>query len=232
MRIFGSCREAYYEIRRDLLEVGEWVQGFSYQDKIVENDPQFDFMELHPYVYTITDTSDTGVVGDLLELDWAWIQREHQERMIGGLNPGQAWKLRDDVWGEFLETNCRFSYTYSERFGTGDQIHAIIRELQRHPHSRQAIVSVYRSDLDLPNVGGSARIPCSMFYQFMVRNNKLDLYYVMRSCDFFTHFPYDMILAINLQNHVASCLNQDLGPFTHMITSLHAFRKDFGAEVF
>ena len=140
-------------------------------------------------------------------------------------------------WEEFLEDDGKFAYTYSERFHPGvnyemDQPFFIFSELKRHPASRQAIVQIFDVHKDLSRIGGKSRIPCSMFYQLMIRNGAVDLHYIMRSCDFFTHFPYDQLLAIRFQELAACVLNRPVGIFHHIITSLHGFRKDFGPGVF
>jgi len=65
-----------------------------------------------------------------------------------------------------------------------------------------------------------------MYYQFYIRDNKLHMIYTMRSCDFLTHFIYDVYFSIFLQSYVADNLNLNMGTFTHFIGSLHAYKKD------
>lgn len=232
MRIYSGLNEAHSEIMRDLLEVGEWIHGYSVQDQIVEGDKAFDFMELSPYAYMLSETNDLDSFTKRLELNGAWIQAEFEERVLGGFNPGEAWKLRGKVWKPFIQRGGTFAYTYSQRLHWQNQLSRIVEELAFRPTTRQAVITIYQSMPDACRLGGARRIPCSMFYQFMTRNGALSLHYVMRSCDFFTHFPYDQILAIKLQRYVAALLDLEVGIFTHFITSLHAFRKDFPEEVF
>lgn len=232
MRIYSGLSEAHKEIMRDLLEVGEWIHGHSVQDQTVEGDESFDFMELSPYTYMITQTDDLKNFTKELGLNRSWIDDEFEERLIGGLNPGVAWTKREATWRPFIEHTGRFAYTYSERLHRNNQLNRVISELRLHPASRQAVVTMYQVDADVSSLGGFRRIPCSMFYQLMVRRGALDLHYVMRSCDFFQHFPYDQILAIKLQAHVAERLNRPVGIFTHFITSLHGFRRNFPRDVF
>lgn len=80
--------------------------------------------------------------------------------------------------------------------------------------------------MDMQSMGGSGRVPCSMYYQMMIRENKLDLIYTMRSCDFLVHFPVDVMLALRLQKYMASQLSREIGTFTYFTGSLHAYRKD------
>lgn len=243
MRIFGDLNVAYEEIRRDLLETGVWHSGHSYQDKVVEGDERFDFMELSPYLWTFTDPGNHKKLLafiDEQDLDLNWISFETSERMFLSqeletgderLNPGKAWKLRE-VWEPFIEDTGQFSYTYANRFSINNQWEWAIEELTEHPTSRQVIIGVHDWKTDNLNAGGTHRIPCSMFYHLMIRDEKLNLHYVMRSCDIHTHFPYDVILALHAQILMARWIEIECGVFSHFVTSLHGFKKDFGSEVF
>lgn len=234
MRIYSELNEAYDEIMRDLYEVGEWTHGNTVQDQYVFGDADFDFMELRPYSYMLTGWDDKEDYIDRLGLSRAWLDAEFAERINPYLNnPGEAYRIRNDVWSPFLEPSGRFSYTYNERFRLGDQFTRVIEVLKTNIHTRQAVISIYNPILDAERLGGYQRVPCSMFYQFMVRNGELELFYVMRSCDFFTHFPYDQLLALRLLEIVGrDCLGLPRARFTHVITSLHGFRKDFPKGVF
>lgn len=249
MRIFTDLIEAYQEIERDLHEVGIWIRGHSVQDQIVKGNPDYDFAELSPYLWCFTQPGNTSKWNDLalyLNLNTEWLNAEHRERMCSlhdrqvrdnlMLNPGKAWKLRAEVWEPFIEKKGQhkgqFAYTYANRFATAHQLWRVQRELIKNPGTRQAIVSNYAFVLDSRNIGGAHRTPCSMFYHFMVRDYKLNLHYVMRSCDFFTHFPYDVLLAVKMLNTMAATISYPVGVFTHFVTSLHGFRKDFSPGVF
>jgi thymidylate synthase len=92
-------------------------------------------------------------------------------------------------------------------------------------------MTVYDRHQDIKNMGGIARIPCSMYYQFLRRNRNnqevLDCIYTMRSCDIYTHFLYDIWLTMRLQEYVANSLGIEPGNFTHFIGSLHAYKRDY-----
>lgn len=233
MRIFGGLLEAHKEIERDLFEVGVWISGYSYQDKVVEGDEGFDFMELSPYVYSLTEWKDKNELIEKLKLSAQWMFVEFTERVSGDpINPGTAWEWRRNVWEEFIEDTGKFAYTYAARFAKMQQLPRVAAELKKHPQTRQAIVGVHDHVWDIIKMGAHGRIPCSMFYQFMIRNGALNMHYVMRSCDFHTHWAYDALLGIRLLEWMALQINRPVGIFTHIITSLHGFRKDFGSDVF
>jgi hypothetical protein len=178
----------------------------------------------------------------------AYINQEFLDRTSGfPANPGHAWEYRRALWEQFRDPDTgRFHYTYAERIAP--QLHRIMRELQERPTTRQAIINIHsnilpipwepddienRKDVDFPptsadliNMGGSGRVPCSMYYQLMIRDGKVDLIYCMRSCDFLTHFPVDIMLALRIQSWFASSLGLRSGRFTYFAGSLHAFVRD------
>lgn len=176
-----------------------------------------------------------------------YINAEFNDRLSGQqLNPGTSWSERPEVWTEFLHDG-KFAYTYSERMTP--QLDKIKRELRVHPDTRQAVINIHSNVAALPgwyspadtkalghnivwastdceNTGGAGRIPCSMYYQFLRRGEKLDLIYTMRSCDLLVHYPVDLMLALRLQSRWADDLGLKPGTFTHFIGSLHAYQKD------
>lgn len=224
MRIYKSFPEAKNEIARDLNELGLDVHTDTYQDKFIGDKPEFATKELPNYLYMVLDPDFTQVEGIHSE----WVEQEWQDRLIGSLNPGNAWKTRPEVWEQFLEKDerghNRFSYTYSERMG-GKHIQHIIEELKRHSQSRQLYLSVWKQNTDEERLG-NRRVPCSLGYHFLYRQEKLHITYSMRSCDFVTHYPNDICLAAILLHHVAEKAKLEVGTFTHFVGSLHVFAKD------
>jgi thymidylate synthase len=173
-------------------------------------------------MYTVTDP-DYTMIGGVHE---EWVAQEWADRLAGELNPGKAWRLREDVWRQFLtglEASRRFDYTYSQRMG-GKHIQRVIEEINEHPESRQLYLPVW-SEVD-ERRRGLKRVPCSLGYWFNLRKGRLNLTYMMRSCDFFTHYPNDVALAAMLLRYVADETGYDVGSFTHYIGAFHVFEKD------
>lgn len=224
-RIFGTCLEAHGETKRTLFEMGTRNPSDSVQDKAVAGDPDYEMLELRGYDFKISDIASVDQFIDELSLSREYIDAEFGERVYGQwANPGGSWRHREEVWKPFLEKKTgKFAYTYNERMSQALQI--VLRELEERPNSRQCVVPVFWP-ADVYSLGGVRRIPCSMFYQFVRRRGELELYYVMRSCDFMTHFPYDLALAIRLQQHAARYLQISTSFFHMYIISLHAFVKD------
>ena len=227
MRIYQNFKEAQNEIARDLNELGQDVHPETMQDKEVKDDPDYATKELGNYLYMVLEPDIADIEG--VHLDW--VEAEWEDRMRGGLNPGTSHKKRPEVWTEFLEGKDktskthigRFSYTYSERMG-GHHIQRIIDELKIHPTSRQLYLPVW-TPIDEER-RGKRRVPCSLGYWFVYRSNALHVTYMMRSCDFITHYPNDVCLTTLLLEYVAEKANVTPGTLTHYIGSFHVYAKD------
>ena len=220
--------EAYEEIKRDLAEMGILVYPKSMQDKVVEGNEDYATRELQNYCYTLLNAKSSDIEGVIQP----WADMEFTERVDyrGNVNPGEAYKTRPEVWNEYMH-NGKFAYTYNERFYRNEQLPKIIDRLRVDHDSRQLWLSVWDCNEDPDKLGGISRVPCSLGYNFQFRDGKLNMHYVMRSCDFNTHFRNDVYLAIRLLEYVAQKVNMEVGNFTHTMFSLHVYKKDV-KEVF
>jgi len=239
MRIYKDLLECVKETERNLAEMGIEVEGYSMQNKVVMGNSDFFTKEIRGEVFTITSHKNQKKAFDFIKetynidhLNWRWIEEEFKERISTNFtNPGMAWKLRKEVWQQFINEDSEFDYSYNERMKP--QLIKIIKELRMHPNTRQAIIEIHNNELDINSLGGKKRIPCSLYYQFMLRKGKLEIVYSMRSCDFVTHFVNDIILAMKLQAYVAKLIEAEVGNFIFFCSSLHIYKKDLDKkEVF
>jgi thymidylate synthase len=231
MRIYDNFVEALNEIRRDVSEMGILVHAKSWQNIQVGDNEAFKSLELQNYTYQVlnTDLSKLNPVQPWADAEWL----ERQAGIYGiAVNPGAAWKLREEVWNQFLEGadtetfgELRFGYTYSERFAFRDQVQKVIDRIKVDPDSRQLFISVWNPN-DIENLGGISRVPCTLGYMLQIRQGKLNITYLQRSADLVTHFENDLFLACKLQEFIAMQTGYPIGTFTHWIASLHMFRKD------
>jgi thymidylate synthase len=106
-----------------------------------------------------------------------------------------------------------------------DQLDIVVQELKNHPNTRQAVVSIWDAEKDMHRLN-KRRIPCSLSYQFLRRDGKLDVVYTSRSSDAVTLLPSDIYQALRLQSFIAEQVNVPTGKFTHMIGSLHIYKKN------
>lgn len=255
MRIYDSAYELMSEMGRDLWEMGISVKPKTYQNKNIEGDEDFETKEIICEQYCLTNLPDPEVLFAYTKShDWA--EAEFNERVgITLENPGEAYKLRPDMWEQFL-VNGRFDYSYGERMGQhvtykGEEhslIYAIAKQLKADQDTRKAILPIFGSFLrtgyqctenlerDIDRLDGSARIPCSMYYDFLIRNGKLNICYHQRSSDFIQHFGNDVYLAWQLMKYMVDLVNSlkteeedciEPGYLYHTIDSLHVYKKDW-----
>lgn len=263
MRIYSNSFELMSELGRELNSYGQTVKPKTYQNKRIEGNEDFITKELICQQYCLTSLGDP-VWLFVFSHSKEWADAEFQERITfepngEPWNPGEAWKLRRDLWEQFLvkeeisfvgnETHKEyheiFEYTYSERImkpvyfnGTVmPKIMAIIQLLKSDQDTRKAVLNIYgtdnyNEDEDSDHYEGSRRIPCSMYYDFLIRQNGkgekvLHICYHQRSSDFVTHFGNDVYLAWRLMEYVAKEVGVKPGYLYHTIDSLHSYKKDW-----
>lgn len=234
MRIYINAEEMIEETKRDLAEMGIVVRPATMQDKYIKGNPDYETRELQNYSYCLLDAKSQEIPGVIQP----WADAEFQERITDPwvrcsdgkgypefINPGKAWELRKEVWSEYMH-NGKLAYTYNELLWNNDQTMKVINRLKEDPDSRQLWISLWNPDKDPDFLGGISRVPCSLGYGLQVRDGKLNMHYVMRSCDFATHFRNDVYLAIKFLEWVAEKTGYPVGSFTHTIFSLHVYNKD------
>ena len=232
------------ETGRNLWEMGIENRPKTYQNKVIEGNPDFITKELIAESYCLTELPDP---------DWLfvytytkyWADVEFEERVSGQMqNPGKAWEINPDMWEEFL-VDGKFDYTYAERinrlcinkFGNEENLartylHDIIRLLKYDNDTRKAVLSIFDPSRDSGSLDGHARIPCSMYYQFLIRTNGkgekvCNIIYNQRSADFIGHFGDDVYLAWKLMKYVAEKVGVKPGYLFHQIGSLHSYQRDW-----
>ena len=140
MRIFNSAKEAFDEIERDIFEMGTLSHPPTMQDKMVAFDDNYSTNELISYSYSISNWDDMEdvVMERIGEEGVHYCYEEIGDRFNQrGLNPGNSWLHRKNVWQPFLEENGKFAYTYSERMS--DQISKLITELGGKSETRRRL---------------------------------------------------------------------------------------------
>lgn len=251
MRIYSNGYELISETGRNLWEMGSEVKPKTYQNKVIAGNDDFITKELICEQYCLTKLEDEDILFVFTNCkDWAIA--EFKERIDSRrINPGEAYKLRWEIWNDFL-TNIdtheigsdvysvpKFDYTYSERINTEvdykglkyPKLEAIIRLLEEDQDTRKAVLNIFGT-IDSNYYDGYHRIPCSMYYDFLIRENprgekQLNLCYHQRSSDFITHFGNDVWLAWQLKDYVANRLGIKSGYLYHTIDSLHVYKKDW-----
>lgn len=126
------------------------------------------------------------------------------------------------MWGpERINQGIRFDY--------GD-LSDVINQLATSLHTRQAYLPIWFPE-DTGSVHGK-RVPCTLGYQFTVRDDRLSITYFMRSTDLLRHFQDDIYMAGRLAQWVADQLadklNRDISvsTLTFHTVNMHVFEAD------
>ena len=230
MRIYSNSFELMSELGRELNSYGQTVKPKTYQNKVIEGKEEFETKELICQQYCLTSLGDP-IWLFVFSHSKEWADAEFEERIVWyELNPGKAWELRKDLWEQFL-VKGKFDYTYNERMAI---LPYTIQLLRSDPDTRKAVLPIFNGNGkdDTLYYYGNKRIPCSMYYDFLIRENSkgekvLHICYHQRSSDFVTHFGNDVYLAWRLMEYVAQEVGVKPGYLYHTIDSLHSYKKDW-----
>lgn len=113
------------------------------------------------------------------------------------------------------------------------QLERVEAELRRDPSSRRAVVHVAR-DNDLAatfdgaqNKMRAGEMPCTLSWQFLVRDGELHMIATMRSSDLVWGMSYDVPSFVSVQIALASVLGLELGTYVHQSGSMHVYERHF-----
>ena len=172
---------------------------------------------------------------------WPYSRSADTHRREGGVDPQFDHSYAERYWPKaagttpdgILDTD-KHSVRQGIRFPYGD-LDDLVSVLASEPTTRQAYLPVWFPE-DLGAAVQGKRVPCSLGYHFICRDDKLHMVYYLRSCDFVRHFRDDVYLSIRLLLWVLDqCrwANPSMGwdevtpgTFTMHITSLHCFQSD------
>lgn len=234
MRVFETVADAISEIRRDVYK-GTPLVSSRVQQRVGENLPG---RERLGYSYSIlggwpdspVHLVDVAVKQGLTFwgkhqdsiIDWLYAEESAREFSV----LGEATEKKHPALQSTFEGNWP-AYTYSERLLGA--IVAMENALSQSPDSRRAGWPIFRTE-DAIRAGAPTRIPCSLYYQSILRKvgneEHLMMFYVSRSCDYDTFWLSDIYLAHRFQLALAERLGKVPGQLVHMIISFHSFQVE------
>jgi thymidylate synthase len=112
-------------------------------------------------------------------------------------------------------------------------LHDLVQLFVKEPSTRQGYLPIWFPE-DTGNIH-DGRKPCTLGYLFDLIENKFNVTYYIRSCDFRRHFRDDIYLTVRLLRWVMEqCAAEDKrwrdvepGLFTMHCRNLHVFRNDY-----
>lgn len=103
-----------------------------------------------------------------------------------------------------------------------NQLEKAITLLQEKPDSRNAVIQLFdHQDAD--------NAPCTLTFQFVIRNSKLQMMTSMRSNDVYLGLPHDIFAFTMLQEIIARSIGVNIGSYYHSVGSLHLYTDHFDA---
>lgn len=118
------------------------------------------------------------------------------------------------------DTN-NFDGAYGPRIGKNKQLDYCYNQLKEDKYSRQALVTIN----DYTDRRVSLDKPCTLSWQFMIRENKLHMTANMRSNDLMWGTCLDIPAFCFIQEVLAFWLGVKQGTYTHNATSLHYYKE-------
>jgi thymidylate synthase len=263
-RSYSNFAQAINETERDMVEMGLPVHTERWQGMEIQHRPDMKMYELLNHGFQVRElkTLDLEYYKEQIKPNLPWADDHFLER-VGGepINPGEEWK--NWPWGKHASKSLvdgqKFNHNYMERYwpkyagkthdghlsqdnhllenygirnNYGD-LSDLIQLIVKEPLTRQAWLPIFFPEDTGISDGG--RKPCTLGYQFIIRDNKLHIYYPLRSCDLMRHFRDDIYLTIRLgifildecRKYKPEVFNDiSLGSYTMHCTSLHIFEGD------
>lgn len=115
---------------------------------------------------------------------------------------------------------------------TREQLLAVADELKTSRDSRRGVVYIGRHD-DLVSVDDGSRaseMPCTMTWQFHLRNDQLHMTVNMRSWDLVWGLGYDVPSFVAVQMMLCNHLGVGLGWYVHNAGSAHVYERHYGLQ--
>lgn len=146
------------------------------------------------------------------------------EWMLSGRNDLESLKRFAPSFQKYSDDGITLSGAYGPEIQ--EQTSYVTRILCDNIYSRQAVIAIWK-----PNPKPSKDIPCTLVFQFLVRDGKLHLIVQMRSSDVWLGFPYDIFsfsmltagIILLLKNHD---IILDLGNLYFRAGSFHLYHKN------
>lgn len=203
--------EDYYLILRNVMREGQDVAPRGLKTK-----------EILSFTLELTDPTRALVRGTNRKISVPLAAAEALQLVGGFSDPGQMLNVSEH-FRQFMDGGV-FHAPYGPRIAA--QIPEALEWLVRDPDSRKAHVSVWNPQQDLWTYDTRDH-PCTTHFQFMIRNNKLDMHVGMRANDAWRGFPYDVFQFTQLQQAAANCLRVPLGTYYHHATSFHLYEENY-----
>ena len=193
-----------------------------------------EFLEITDVTYLVEKPTERILPFENLKQSKLWAYSEVLSEFLN-INPPLTEQYTNPTTKTFMEKfhrgDNRANYTYGERWHNNQAFQNIVHLLQFDRYSRQAIMNIWDSSIDLQ--GSETNLPCTIIHQFMIRkgddgNDKLNLHVYIRSNDFFKGWKYDIFLNSFILEAFAGFVKAQVGTLTFTVGSFHVYEADYG----
>lgn len=155
--------------------------------------------------------------GKLTKDEWLEKVKAREQEVIRGAYTGFRYGECGEIYGYQWRSFGFFDF---------DQIAHLIDSLKNRPNERYHIISAWDPSSYIEQGTTRAALPaCHVFYQFSVRDGKLDMMMLQRSCDMFLGVPFDLAMCGLLCTLVADAVGLTPGEFIWVGNSCHIYEN-------
>lgn len=117
------------------------------------------------------------------------------------LNPPFITRYRENIEKYYKLTVLNHTeYTYGSRWAEFNQLDNIIKILLKRPDSKRAVVAIYTP---YDTADSRTDVPCTLLYNFILRDSKLHMYIAFRSHDLYAGYKTDYVLSSFVLRYIA-----------------------------
>lgn len=186
-------------------------------------------IEMLSFQFETKDPRDRIVTDPIRKMNLAFGYAEWLGMMFN-INDVDFYTTYIQGYGRYSTDGVEVDGAYGRRIHEhGNQIAAVIEMLKKDPSQRRAIVQIY-DPRDLTQKRGMKNTPCTLHWQFLVRNNRLEMIVSMRSNDVVWGLTFDQFAFSMVQEYVANELGLELGSYRHHAGSFHIYERHFDYE--
>jgi thymidylate synthase len=226
--------EELYLLRDDLYRNGKVFISKRWQGQ--EDPPAF--LELYQVTFHALMYDDIKMGANKLEINKEWCYEHFAERVSGvPYNPPPSHVKWNTKTEEYLMDDV-FSHTYPERLWPKDlgmsgvrfdiaDLNTAINVLKNDPETRQCFVPIWFPEDGEASLKGE-RVPCTIGWQFLLRDNKLHCLYFIRSMDAVRHAHHDIWFCNAMTQYMINkaSLDVEVGYLSMSVGSFHCFEND------
>ncbi len=183
-------------------------------------------LEEHGNVYPCDNQDETT---EMKEISICYtVEKPLLEPRISRLYPGGFRELQEyemeltlGIKDFLIGKPLMWKYTYSERMLP--YVDWVVSELKRNNFSRRATIAIKKNDFDNTIIDP----PCMQLMMFNIRDEKLHMTVVFRSNDAVRAHYMNAFALIRFQEMIADRLKVEVGSYTHIAESFHAYKESF-----